>query len=249
MGMKIKDYFNDEYAQKLAEKCAEKYPILDKDNFILEISDHVEGKEYTQRLDAIVEVLGRYLPEYSKTLALFESMLGPRLPSFAVMYSEGIWLAPIGRYVEKNCADYPENFDLSVHFIEELTKRYTGEFAMRPLIVAFPDKSMKVLEKWSKSEDPYVRRLSSECMRVRLPWAKKMTAAVEQFEMYTKILGNLRYDENEYVQRSVANNLNDLYKYDREKAQIIVDNWLNDNPAKETLRMIHHGTRSLRVKR
>lgn len=76
-----------------------------------------------------------------------------------------------------------------------------------------------------------------------------MTAAVEQFEMYTKILGNLRYDENEYVQRSVANNLNDLYKYDREKAQIIVDNWLNDNPTKETLRIIHHGTRSLRVKR
>ena len=151
MGMKTKDYFNNEYAQKLAEKCAEKYPVLDKDNFILEISDHVEGKEYTQRLDAIVEVFGRYLPEYSKTLALFESMLGPRLPSFAVMCSEGIWLAPIGRYVEKNCADYPENFD--------------------------------------------------------------------------------------------------LYKYDREKAQVIVDNWLNDNPAKETLRMIHHGTRSLRVKR
>lgn len=76
MGMKIKDYFNDEYAQKLAEKCAEKYPILDKDNFILEISDHVEGKEYTQRLDAIVEVFGRYLPEYSKTLALLSPCWG-----------------------------------------------------------------------------------------------------------------------------------------------------------------------------
>ena len=138
---------------------------------------------------------------------MFEELLGPKLTSFADMYSDGMLLAPIGKYVEIHCAEYPEYFDLSVHFIEELTKRYTGEFAMRPLIQAFPKESIEVLKTWSKSQDPYVRRLSSECMRIRLPWAKKLTAAVERFDDFTEIMGNLCRDENPYVQRSVANNL------------------------------------------
>lgn len=244
--MKIKDYYNKEYAEMIAEKISQKYVSLDKDSFVSEIVSNIDGKEYTQRMVSIVNVFDRHLPEYPETIRMFEELLGPKLTSFADMYSDGMWLAPIGKYIEIHCAEYPEYFDLSVHFIEELTKRYTGEFAMRPLIQAFPRKSIEVLKVWSKSQDPYVRRLSSECMRISLPWAKKMTAAVEQFDDFAEILGNLRHDANQYVQRSVANNLNDLYKYDRHKAQLIVDSWMNNHPTKETLCIIHHGSRSLR---
>lgn len=244
--MKIKDYYNKEYAEMIAEKISQKYLSLDKDSFVSEIVSDIEGKEYKQRMISIVSVFDRHLPEYPKTIRVFEELLGPKLKSFADMYSDGMWLAPIGTYVEIHCAEYPEYFDLSVHFIEELTKRYTGEFAMRPLIQAFPRESIKVLKVWSKSQDPYVRRLSSECMRIHLPWAKKMTTVVEQFDEFTEILGNLRCDENPYVQRSVANNLNDLYKYDKHKAQFIVDSWMKDHPTKETLWIVHYGSRSLR---
>ncbi len=48
---------------------------------------------------------------------------------------------------------------------------------MRPLIQTFPQFKMEVLLEWSCSENAFVRRCASECMRVRLPWAKKMTAA------------------------------------------------------------------------
>lgn len=246
--MLIKDYYNQHYAEMLADKISEKYAALDKKSFVKDIADSVKDKEYTQRMQAIVAVFDSYLPEYPETIKLFGELLGPKLSSLGNMYSDGKWLSPIGKYVEAHCADYPEYFNLSVEFIEEFTQRHTGEFAMRPLIQAYPQKSMSVLQKWSREENLYVRRCSSECMRVSLPWAKKMTAAVEQFDAYMQVLSNLRHDNDKYIKLTVANNLNDLYKYDYEKAQFIVDTWMSDNPSKATLWIIHHGSRSLRKK-
>lgn len=247
--MLIRDYYNRDYAEMLADKISEKYADLDKKGFVTDIADSVEDKAYTQRMQAIVAVFDRYLPDYPDTVKLFGEILGPQLTSLGNMYSDGMWLSPIGKYVEAHCAEYPEHFQLSVKFIEEFTKRHTGEFAMRPLIQAYPQRSMTILKEWSRGESLYIRRCSSECMRVSLPWAKKMTAAVEQFDDYMLILSNLRHDEDRYIKLTVANNLNDLYKYDSKKAQFIVDTWMNDNPSKATLWIIHHGTRNLRKKK
>ena len=247
--MLLKDYFNKEYAEMLSDKILLTYTAFDKEGFVAEVTDSVEDKEYTGRMEAIVQAFDLYLPDYPETIELFGKILGPQLSSFGNAYADGMWLSPIGKYVEAHCTDYPEHFNLSVKFIKELTKRYTGEFAMRPLIKAYPKKSMTVLKKWSREKSLYVRRLSSECMRVSLPWAKKMTEAVERFDDYMLILSNLRHDEDRYIQLTVANNLNDLYKFDHDKAQFIVDTWLNDNPSKATLWIIHHGSRSLRKKK
>ena len=43
------------------------------------------------------------------------------------------------------------------------------------------------------------------------------------FQDYQYILDVLSTDENEYVRRSVANNINDLYKYDSKKADAIIN--------------------------
>ena len=211
--MLLKDYYNEKFAQDLSDKILKSYPSFNKGGFLDYVKAAIDGKEYTGKMKCFVCAFDMYLPGYSDTLRIFSGMLGPELKSFSVMYSDGAWLAPVGKYVETHCTDEPDCFEQSVSFISELTRRYTGEFAMRPLIQAFPERTMAVLQKWSKSESAYVRRCSSECMRVRLPWAKKLTAAVEQFDLYVSILDNLRYDEDPYVQRSVGNNLNDLYKY------------------------------------
>lgn len=115
---------------------------------------------------------------------------------------------------------------------------------MRPLIVAYPEKSLKTIEQWSKSDNIYVRRLSSECTRINLPWAKKMVTAVEHFEEYKTILNNLKNDSNPYVRRSVANNLNDLYKYNKELFWNIVREWQQDNPTEYTNWIIKYGSRT-----
>ena len=114
------------------------------------------------------------------------------------------------------------------------------------MIAAFPERSMAVIRGWSKSDNPYVRRMASECMRISLPWAKKLTAAVERFEEYGEILTQLNNDSDPYVRRSVANNLNDLSKYSMEKFDLLVNYWVENNPTDRTLWIINHGSRTIR---
>ena len=233
--MKLKDYYNKEYVEMLANKISQQYPSLDKENFISNVVSNIEEKEYGQRMLCIVDAFDKYLPKYQDTLKIFEELLGPTLPSPSDLFSQGWWLAPIGAYVEKHCVDYYECFDLTIHFIEEFAKRYRGEFAMKALLHVYPQRCIVVLKRWSESQDIYIRHLCSECMRISLPCAKKLTFAIEYFDKYREILSALRYDENPYVQRSIGNNLNDLYRCDKDKAQSIVNTWLKSRPTKDTL--------------
>lgn len=57
--------------------------------------------------------------------------------------------------------------------------------------------------------------MSKECFEQSVDFIRELR---KRFTDYVNILDNLRNDENPYVQRSVGNNLNDLYKYDPEKA-------------------------------
>ncbi|MDL2229712.1 DNA alkylation repair protein, partial [Treponema sp. OttesenSCG-928-L16] len=187
------------------------------------------------------------LPEkYSEVITIFRGILGPELEKETGMFSDGWWLWPVGRYVEKHGA---ENIKISLDFIEELTKRFTGEFAMRPLLLKDRKNVFRRVKKWSKDKNVHLRRLSSECLRIRLPWSSKIYVSIEEFESYKEILFNLRNDTSKFVQKSVGNNINDLYKEFPEKAEEIISEWRASGPTKETEWIINHGLRSERKKR
>lgn len=57
-----------------------------------------------------------------------------------------------------------------------------------------------------------------------------------------------QFNEEKFVQKSVGNNLNDLMKINPGAAREIINEWQHDNPGKETLWIIKHGTRSLKKK-
>jgi 3-methyladenine DNA glycosylase AlkC len=197
-------------------------------------------------MNVFVDGFEKYLPNtYEQNIAIFEKILGPELKQETGMFSEGWWLWPIGRYVEKHGI---ENLNISLGFIKELTKRFTGEYAIRPLLVNKPKETIKVILKWSKDDNVHVRRLASEGVRISLPWSKKIYIAIDYFENYKIILTNLKNDTSKFVQKSVGNNLNDLYKEFPEKANEIIEEWNKDNPTKETQWIIKHGLRSTRRK-
>ncbi len=100
--------------------------------------------------------------------------------------------------------------------------------------------------KWSTDESVHVRRLSSEGMRINLPWARKSTVCIDEFATYKRILSNLKSDPSKFVQKSVGNNLNDLYKNYPEKANEIINAWRRKNISKTTEWIIKHGLRSLK---
>ncbi len=246
MAKKFKDYYDAECAELIAEKIGHVWPEFQNQAFVEFITSQLEGKEFTDRQDLFAHAFETYLTgTYENDLSFFTQILGPELQTTTGMFTYGWWLWPVGRYVERHGT---KNIPLSIEFIYELTKRFTGEFAIRPIIAAEPRNTMEIILKWSKDENVHVRRLASEGLRPRLPWAKKSMVAVQEFDLYKRILTNLRHDKEKFVQKSVGNNLNDLMKEKPELTKLIISEWEQDHPSKETLWIIKHGLRSERKK-
>lgn len=240
--MKHKDYYNDEYIMDLSSKILAVMPEFKAKTFVDSLSGKLDDKELFARFDCIVDVMQKSMPnDYSKNIEAFFKILGEELSKSEGMFSFGYWLWPIGRYVER-CGN--ENWRLSLAFLKELTKRFTGEFAIRPLLKEHPKEVMDELIKWSLDSNVHVRRLASEGVRIRLPWSQKLYVALDEFEKYTTILTNLKDDKEKFVQKSVGNNLNDLYKDAPEKADFIINQWEKSGTSKAQAWIIKHARRN-----
>ena len=171
-------------------------------------------------------------------------IIGPELHTETGMFTEGYWLGPIAFFIEKYGLN---DFDISVNAIHELTKRHTGEFAVRPFLVKYPEKMLRVMKQWSKDSNVHVRRLASEGVRPRLPWSKKLVQYIDNPKLILPILENLKKDSSKFVQKSVANCLNDMLKDNYETAVQTIMEWSkieNEN----TKWIIRHALRNERKK-
>ena len=73
---------------------------------------------------------------------------------------------------------------------------------------------------------------------------KKIFVALEEFDRYAIILTNLKDDPEKFVQKSVGNNLNDLYKDAPEKADYLISEWQKTPSSKTQEWIIKHGRRN-----
>lgn len=226
----------------LSEKLTQAIPDFPATIFSNELIGNLEDKELFARFDFIVDALEKNLSEnYSENIQAFCKILGPELEQSTGMFSFGWWLWPIGRYVERHGN---ENWQVSLDFLKELTKRFTGEYAIRPLLKEHPQEVMDELIRWSQEDNVHVRRLACEGVRTRLPWSEKIFVALEEFDRYAIILTNLKDDPEKFVQKSVGNNLNDLYKDAPEKADYLISEWQKTPSSKAQEWIIKHGRRN-----
>ncbi len=240
--MKHKDHYNDDYILGLSQKIFLVMPDFDGKTFCNSLIGRLNDKELFARFDCIVDAMQKSMTDdYSNNIQAFFNMLGPELDKPEGMFQFGWWLWPIGRYVERYGN---ENWNLSLLFLKELTKRFTGEFAIRPLLQEHPKEVMDELIKWTTDKNVHVRRLASEGVRIRLPWSQKLFVALDEFERYTIILTRLKDDPERFVQKSVGNNLNDLYKEAPEKADYIISQWEKLGQSKAQEWIIKHGRRN-----
>ena len=54
--------------------------------------------------------------------------------------------------------------------------------------------------KWSKEKSFHLRRLASEGVRIKLPWASKLEMFVDDPSPICKIIENLKDDDSKFVQ-------------------------------------------------
>lgn len=239
----LKRHFNGEAAHLLGGMIRPAHPAFDAEGYAAEVERRIPDKELKDRVLVLTEGLRTRLPEdYPAAVSILLSILGEELAEGEGMFNASWYLMPVARFVEEYGLDHPER---SLDAIEEITKRHTGEYAIRPYIERHYEPTMKRVARWAYSPSHNVRRLASEGVRPRLPWARTLDIFVKDPQPVLEILEPLRSDPSEYVRKSVANNLNDISKDTPDVALATALRWLRESPTAETTWTVRHGLRTL----
>lgn len=241
--MKVKDWFGENLAELLAEKITSVHSDFNHKGYKKAISKAYKPLEYKQRLALHSTELKNHLPEsYSDALTILLNVLGPENPEETGMFTNYWWIGPIAHYVEMYGTD---EFDLSMNAIYEITKRNTGEFAIRPYINKNPKAALKYMKRWAKDKNFHPRRLASEGLRPKLPWAQKLSVFLDEPQPVFDILELLKEDPSKFVQKSVANHMNDMLKEKPEVTFDVLKSWSESNHS-STKWIIKHALRNHR---
>jgi 3-methyladenine DNA glycosylase AlkC len=205
----FKNYINRDAIRTLGKRIQTVMPEFQLDQFVRVGCRNMEPLEFTQRTRHVAESLRKLLPDdVPAALTIITNSLPDELPDVAGMFSEHFWLWPLSDFVRDFATDHWEE---AIAACYRLTKCFTAEFAIRPQFERHPEKTLEVLQQWTADESQHVRRLCSEGTRPRLPWASRLQLPRNQV---LPILEALNRDPSKFVQKSVANHLNDLGKDD-----------------------------------
>ncbi|MEO1420826.1 MAG: DNA alkylation repair protein [Pseudomonadota bacterium] len=243
MAKKLKDWFDGECATLLGRAIKANYKTFDIERYAAEVNQGVGPLKLKDRVGVMSDALRARLPQdFEEAGAITTASLGPRLEGETGMFTSGYWLMPVARLVEDHGI---HDLETSLDLCEEITQRHTAEYAIRPHLEAYPSETLTRLNQWTRHSSSHVRRLASEAVRPRLPWARRLSGLTEDPGSAIAIACALRSDPSPYVRKSVANLLNDLSKDHPALVIELVGRW-QDTASRATNWVIRHGTRTLR---
>jgi 3-methyladenine DNA glycosylase AlkC len=231
--------YNTLYFERLCPVLKECIPGFDCRDFIFRVFNNAwPDLELKERVRQITHALHHFLSVDFPTAANELVMIADRL--MEVDRAQGFANIFLPDYIEVYGQDHP---DESLKALEQITKLVSGEYAIRPFIIKYPQKAMSCLYNWSQHPDANVRRLASEGCRPRLPWAIGLPKFKADPTPILPVLENLKADPSEYVRKSVANNLNDIAKDNPQTVLSIFRQWHGTSPHTDWI--LRHGCRSL----
>ena len=236
--MTLKDeLFNRETVSVLSNLIKKVHPVFNDIDFVNDCEKSFPTLELKERMSSVREQLYIYLPkDYIESVEILSEALSNRVQG-------GFIFGSVLEYIEAyGCTD--EHVDYSLGKLGELTSALSSEFAVRPFFNKYPEKTLAIFEKWSKSDDFQIRRLASEGARPSLPWAMKINV---DYKLASRQLDNLYYDTERFVTRSVANHLNDISKIDPLFVINKLEKWRKEGKQRqdELDYMINHSLRTL----
>jgi 3-methyladenine DNA glycosylase AlkC len=241
MAEPLKNSFGPDVPIAIADMITSAYPEFDREGFISLAVAGLEDLELTPRARHISDALAQTLPEDRRyAIEIITGSLGPEIESAELTGMEPFRYLPFVFFVADHGLDH---FETAMTAQYELTKRFTAEFSIRAYIDRYPERTVEQLRTWATDDNVHVRRLVSEGTRPRLPWAPRLRRFQEDPQPVIELLEILKDDEEEYVRRSVANNLNDISKDHPALAVETAARWWSDN--QDTRRMVRHGLRTL----
>lgn len=241
MAEPLKNIYNDVFFAELKNSLQKAIPGFNSKKFIAAVKgkgwEAMELKERMRHLSATLNdfLEGDYATKLTQLLKLVDAL--PEKSN--VQYSGLAYM-----YIPDFLAQFGlKDIALSLKAMEPISMITSCEFAIRPYLLADEKKTMKQMLAWSRHRHENLRRFSSEGCRPRLPWAMAIPAFKKDPSPILPILENMKNDASVFVQRSVANNLNDISKDHPELVLKIVKRWQGQSAAAD--RIVKHACRGL----
>jgi 3-methyladenine DNA glycosylase AlkC len=242
MAEPLKNQFGPDVPVRIADMLSAVDPSFDRDAFVARCLDGFEDLELTPRARHISDALAEFLPaDRGRALQQIIDSLDQGEPAGELTGMEGFRYLPYVYFVAGHGLDH---FETAMTAQYELTKRFTAEFSIRAYLEHHPQATLHRLHDWALDPDVHVRRLVSEGTRPRLPWAPRLPAFQADPTPVIELLELLKDDPEEYVRRSVANNLNDIAKDHPDIAVDVSRRWWSDGD-KARRKVVRHGLRTL----
>jgi 3-methyladenine DNA glycosylase AlkC len=252
----FKNFLNAGVAANIGSQLQRVDPGFDRRRFEALATAGLDALELKARAMQMADALEATLPAaFGEACDQLEAALAPpwaddRLGSevSAPLGRDGLegWaLWPVGEFVaRRGSANLELDVDRALQALHAITQRFSAEFAIRPLIVAAPQRVFETLQRWTADPSAHVRRLVSEGSRPRLPWGLRLRALVDDPSPTLALLRALQDDPSEYVRRSVANHLNDIAKDHPDLVVAWVGEHLPDAPPARRA-LLRHASRTL----
>lgn len=247
MAEPFKNLFNEKIIVSMGKHFKNAWAKFDCSGFVTTATNNLDALELKERSTQITEALVTFLPDdFERAGTIMLKSLAPE-DGYEINWNshdEGIvgWaVMPMVDYVGLYGI---EHYDLSMNLFKEMTKRSSSEFGIRYFILSQPERTLATLETWLDDSNHHVRRLISEGTRPRLPWAMRLPVFIKDPMPVISLLEVLKDDEEEYVRRSVANNLNDIAKDHPDIVAKIARQWLKD-ANKNRRKLVRHACRTL----
>ncbi len=233
----FKNVFNEKFVNTLASNIAFYDESFKKKEYVIEILKTLESLELKDRMRLI-----------SRLIKLFSSLDYLKLLTVLIKVKKHFYEKPNISLSSMVFPDFVEVYGLnylkeSLKALEQFTINSSSEFAIRCFIIKYEKQTMQKMLTFAKNKNEHIRRFASEGCRPRLPWAISLKTLKKDPTLIMLILDILKDDESLYVRRSVANNLNDIAKDNKEIVFTFVKKNLNKNKNLDWL--CKHASRTL----
>lgn len=234
----LKNLINKKTVDKISKEIQQYYPNFNHKDF-KKVTDQLQNLEFRGRALAIADSLQKHLPaDYRLAYRILKKLITSDKVS-------GFELWPVSEFISaKGLNHLTESMDL----MYELTQRFTSEFAVRAFFQNEPETVLEHFHKFTTDKNVHIRRWVSEGTRPYLPWGLRLAYFVKYPEKSISLLDKLKFDDELYVRKSVANHLNDISKFNPELVISTLLKWKKSAPKTEIQKIdwiIKHALRTL----
>lgn len=217
----FKHLFGKAHLKKTASAIQSVYPAFARAEY-LAVETRLVRLELKARVHLLRDELRRLLPQQ------YPRALGILLRAIRASRLEGFDLWPVTEFVQTYGLG---DLELSLDALREVTQGFTSEWAVRPFVREYPKATLAYLQGCARHPNVHVRRWASEGTRPRLPWGERLQEFVRDPGPVLPILEELKFDDELYVRKSVANHLNDIAKDHPQTVVTLLRRWMREAEA------------------